>query len=84
MSKTSFNRGRALSASVALAVLTAPVLANAESLSTSFKEAARTVAPSVVHIMATGRADLAGLNKRRGPAAPFGDDLFKRDRKSVV
>ncbi len=78
MSTTSFNRGRALSVSIALAILSAPVLASAESLSTSFKEAARTVAPSVVHIMATGRADLAGLNDGRGPAAPFGNDLFKR------
>ncbi len=79
MSTTTLVRGNAFSAALACAILAAPVLAGTESLSSSFKDAARNVAPSVVHIMATGRAEFAGRNGGgRGQAAPFGNDLFHR------
>ena len=78
MSTTTLKRDHTLSGILAFAILAAPALASAESLSSSFKEAARNVAPSVVHIMATGRADVAGLDSGRAPGMPFGDDLFKR------
>ncbi len=78
MSTTTPKRGHTFSGILAFAILSAPALASAESLSSSFKEAARNVAPSVVHIMATGRADVAGLAGDRGPGVPFGNDLFKR------
>jgi serine protease Do len=58
---------------------TANAIAGANGLSDAFKHAARTVAPSVVHITALQpAAPVAGLGGAAPHGLPFDDEMFKR------